>query len=82
MRVLVVAASKHGSTAEIATALGEALARRGITTAVADAEKVADIEDHDAFVLGSAVYAGRWRKAARSLGFWNRQTLPLRCPAA
>lgn len=67
MRVLVIAASKHGSTAEIATALGEALARRGITTTVADAEDVADIEDYDAVVLGSAVYAGRWRKAARGL---------------
>ena len=67
MRLLVVAASKHGSTAEIATALGEALARRGITTAVADAADVADIEEYDAVVLGSAVYAGRWRQEAREL---------------
>jgi len=67
MRVLVVAASKHGATAEIATALGQALAHRGITAAVADAEDVADLEEYDAVVLGSAVYAGRWRKAAREL---------------
>ncbi|MBN2113608.1 MAG: flavodoxin domain-containing protein [Acidimicrobiia bacterium] len=67
MRVLVVAASKHGSTAEIATALGEALARRGLSTTVADARDVADIEEYDAVVLGSAVYAGRWQKAAREL---------------
>ncbi len=67
MRVLVIAASKHGSTAEIATALGEALARRGIATTVADASDVADIEEYDAVVLGSAVYAGRWRKEAREL---------------
>jgi menaquinone-dependent protoporphyrinogen oxidase len=67
MRVLVIAASKHGSTAEIATALGEALARRGITATVADAGDVADLEEYDAVVLGSAVYAGRWRKEAREL---------------
>ena len=67
MRVLVIAASKHGSTAEIATALGEALARRGIATTVADASDVADIEEYDAVVLGSAVYAGRWRQEAREL---------------
>lgn len=67
MRVLVVAASKHGSTAEIATALGQALAHRGITATVADAGDVADIADYDAIILGSAVYAGRWQKAAREL---------------
>jgi menaquinone-dependent protoporphyrinogen oxidase len=67
MRVLVIAASKHGSTAEIATALGEALAHRGISATVADAGDVADLEEYDAVVLGSAVYAGRWRKEAREL---------------
>jgi menaquinone-dependent protoporphyrinogen oxidase len=67
MRVLVVAASKHGSTAEIATALGQALAHRGIAATVADAGDVADIEEYDAVVLGSAVYAGRWQKSAREL---------------
>jgi menaquinone-dependent protoporphyrinogen oxidase len=67
MRVLVIAASKHGSTAEIATALGEALAHRGTTVTVADARDVADMEEYDAVVLGSAVYAGRWRKEAREL---------------
>jgi menaquinone-dependent protoporphyrinogen oxidase len=67
MRVLVVAASKHGSTAEIATALGESLARRGITAVVNDVADVSDFEGFDAVVLGSAVYAGRWQKAAREL---------------
>ncbi|MBM3694790.1 MAG: hypothetical protein FJW79_02490 [Actinobacteria bacterium] len=67
MRVLVVAASKHGSTAEIATALGEALARRGLSATVADAADAGDIEEYEAVVLGSAVYAGRWQKAAREL---------------
>jgi menaquinone-dependent protoporphyrinogen oxidase len=67
MRALVIAASKHGATAEIAATLGEALARRGIVTAVNDVADVSDIEGYDAVVLGSAVYAGRWLKAAREL---------------
>jgi menaquinone-dependent protoporphyrinogen oxidase len=67
MRVLVIVASKHGSTAEIAAALGEGLAERGITTVVNDAADVSDIEGYDAVLLGSAVYAGRWQKSAREL---------------
>jgi menaquinone-dependent protoporphyrinogen oxidase len=63
----VIVASKHGSTAEIATALGEALARRGIVTVVNDVADVSDFEGYDAVVLGSAVYAGRWMKSAREL---------------
>ena len=67
MRVLVIVASKHGSTAEIAAALGEGLAGRGIVAAVNDAADVSDIEAYDAVVLGSAVYAGRWMKSIREL---------------
>lgn len=67
MRVLVMVASKHGSTAEIAAALGKGLARRGIETVVEDAAKVSDLAGYDAVLLGSAVYAGRWMKSAREL---------------
>ena len=74
MRVLVVAASKHGSTAEIATALGKALADRGITATVADAEDVADIEECDAVVLGSADLCRA--VAEGGPGDWPRRTAP------
>lgn len=67
MRVLVIVASKHGSTAEIASALGERLTRRGIDASVLDAAKVSDLSGYDAVLLGSAVYAGRWMKPAREL---------------
>jgi menaquinone-dependent protoporphyrinogen oxidase len=67
MKVLVTAASKHGSSAEIATAIGEVLTERGIDTDVTPPQEVRTIEDHDAVVLGSAVYAGRWMKEAREL---------------
>jgi menaquinone-dependent protoporphyrinogen oxidase len=67
MRVLVAVASKHGATAEIAQAVGEGLTQAGLAATVVDANDVADVESYDAVVLGSAVYAGRWLKAARDL---------------
>ncbi len=51
MRVLVIAASKHGATAEIAAAIGEGLGRRGITAVVKDVADVPDLRDFDAVLL-------------------------------
>lgn len=67
MRVLVTAASKHGSTAEIAAAIGEALQTRGLSPTVAEPDAVDALDGYDAVVLGSGVYAGRWLESARSL---------------
>ena len=67
MRVLITAASKHGSTGEIAGAIAEVLGGRGLETVVTPPEKVDDVAAFDAAVLGSAVYAGRWMKPAREL---------------
>ncbi len=78
MRVLVIVASKHGSTAEIAAALGEGLTRRGIETKVEDAAKVSDLAGYDAVLLGSAVYAGRWMKSARELAELRAEELATR----
>lgn len=67
MRVLVTAASKYGSAPEIAQAIGDVLAERGLDTTVSPPEEVEGIEDYDAVVLGSAVYAGHWQKPALEL---------------
>ena len=67
MTVLVTAASRHGATAEIARALAEGLARRGLGVQVVPPAAVHDLQGYDAVVLGSAVYAGRWRRDARAL---------------
>ncbi len=67
MRVLVTAASKHGSTGEIAGAIAEVLGGRGLETVVTAPEEVDDVAAFEAVVLGSAVYAGRWMKPAREL---------------
>jgi menaquinone-dependent protoporphyrinogen oxidase len=76
-RVLVAFASKHGSTGEIAEAIGEELRSLGSEVDVRPAAEVADVLHYDAFVVGSAVYNGRWRGEARSL----LKRLERECPA-
>jgi menaquinone-dependent protoporphyrinogen oxidase len=64
MRVLVTAASKHGATAEIATEIGRALAEQAVDVDVTLIEDSPGVDEYDAVVLGSAVYAGHWLKSA------------------
>lgn len=63
-RILVAYASKYGATAEIAGKIGEVLSTSGLKVNVLPAEKVTDVTPFDAVILGSAVYAGNWRKEA------------------
>lgn len=71
-RVLVVVASRHGATAEIAEALAHDLAEcpagatAGITARAVAANAAPAPDRFDAVVLGSAVYVGRWQEDARN----------------
>lgn len=68
MSAIVVAyATKHGSTAEIAEAIGQRLRRHGHVVDVLAARDVNGIADYDAVIVGSAVYMFRWQKDATSL---------------
>jgi menaquinone-dependent protoporphyrinogen oxidase len=67
MKVLVTAASQHGSTTMIGEAIGDELEIRGLDVTVAAPEDAGPLADFDAVVLGSAVYAGHWLKAATEL---------------
>ncbi|RPK80131.1 flavodoxin domain-containing protein [Streptomyces sp. ADI98-10] len=64
-RVLIAYGSKHGATQEIAEEIGEALRSDGIDAEVMSADRVDDVSDYDAVILGGAVYAGRWHVDAR-----------------
>lgn len=66
MKVLVTAASKHGSTAEIARRIGAVLTANGHEADVEPPDDV-DVAGYDAVVLGSAVYAGHWLPEAKGL---------------
>jgi menaquinone-dependent protoporphyrinogen oxidase len=70
MKVLVAAASQHGSTTSIARVVAEVLKSRGLEVSVADVADPGDVgalAAYDAVVLGSAVYTGRWMSPAVKL---------------
>lgn len=62
--VLIAYATKYGATREIAERIGASLQEAGLTVRVAPADQVEDLAPYGAVVLGSAVYAGQWRKEA------------------
>lgn len=67
MKVLVTAASKHGATEEIARAIAMELELQGITAHVVQPDEVESLDDYDAVLLGSGVYAGHWLTPAIKL---------------
>ena len=90
--VLVAHASKRGSTAEIATAVAEELRAAGLEVECRESGEVKDLGGYDAVVLGSAVYAKRWRgdarhflrhhgKALAAIPFWVFSSGPVGDPA-
>jgi menaquinone-dependent protoporphyrinogen oxidase len=67
VNILVAAASRHGSTREIGEAIAGELKSLGHRAIVSDAALVEDSDDFDAYIIGSAVYMGRWLPDARAL---------------
>lgn len=64
-KVLVAYATKHGSTREIAEEIGHVLSAAGLVVDVKPAAQVRFVAPYQAVILGSALYANRWRLAAR-----------------
>jgi menaquinone-dependent protoporphyrinogen oxidase len=75
MKVLVVYASRYGSTKGIAEFIAETLRKRGIEVETHNATSVSSLEKYDAFVIGSAVYMGRWMDEAAAFLRKNRASL-------
>ena len=59
-RILVTYGTKHGSTAEIATRIGQRITAAGFDTDTLQANLGIDISKYDALVVGSPIYAGQW----------------------
>ncbi|ERB51768.1 hypothetical protein N806_11290 [Rhodococcus sp. P27] len=78
MKMLVTAASRHGSTDEIAGALADALRRSGADVDLLEPEDVHEITDYDTVVIGSAIYTGRWLPPAKEFIARFREALLLR----
>lgn len=72
MRVLVATASRHGATRNIGSWIASAMVADArsidfpIDVDLRDVHSLDSVDGYDAAVLGSAVYMGRWMKAARS----------------
>lgn len=65
MRVLVTYGSKSGGTEGLAHMVAQGLRECGLTVDVLPPAKARDISGYDAVVVGGALYASRWHKAAR-----------------
>jgi menaquinone-dependent protoporphyrinogen oxidase len=65
MRVLVTYGSKRGGTRGIAEQLGCVLRERGLDVSVRPPEEVETAAGYDAFLVGGALYAGRWPHSVR-----------------
>lgn len=59
-KILVTYATRAGSTAEIAAAIGQTLATRGFSVDVKPVAKVASLDGYQAVILGSAIRMGSW----------------------
>jgi menaquinone-dependent protoporphyrinogen oxidase len=78
MTVLIVYASKHGSTQEIAERIAEKLRQLGKEAETRSVDEVSDPESYEAFVIGSAIYYGSWLKEATEWVRRNQAVLAAR----
>ena len=78
MTILVTAATKHGSTAEIAEAIGRALEAAGHAVTVETVDRVTSLEPFEAVILGSGVYIGHWLGPARAFARAHAEDLRAR----
>ena len=64
-RILVAFGSKHGSTAEVATAIADRLGADGHGVDLFPVDIAPGPEGYDGVVLGGSIYMGRWHEDAR-----------------
>jgi menaquinone-dependent protoporphyrinogen oxidase len=67
VKISLIAATRHGSTLEVAQFIADRLESHGHETVCLEARDVDQIPDGDAVVLGSPLYMGRWLKPARQI---------------
>lgn len=77
-RVLVAYATKLGSTGEIAETIAQVLRDSGHRALALPARDVTGLDDWDAVILGSAVYAAYWQRDARRFAERFREELKAR----
>src|SRR5476649_271255 len=78
MSLLVAYASKHGATRGIAERIAETLVAGGRDAQALPVSAVADPASYSGYVIGSAVYMGKWRKQASEFVRDNSALLAIR----
>ena len=73
--ILIVYATKCGSTAEIAQAIGESVAKSGALVEVRPVSKVTSVAEYDAVIAGSAIRYGAWLTEATEFLMENQEQL-------
>jgi len=64
MKILVAYATRHGSTAGIASRIAETLTAAGHEATAVPVDQVTTLDEYEAVVLGSAAYMYHWLKPA------------------
>ncbi|MDN7013415.1 flavodoxin [Methanoculleus sp. FWC-SCC3] len=59
-RILVAYATRYGSTAEVAEAIGDELRKVGAEVDVRPVDEIQDLSPYRAAVIGSPIYMGKW----------------------
>jgi menaquinone-dependent protoporphyrinogen oxidase len=78
MPLLVVFASRHGATAEIAAGIATRLVDSGASVALRRVDEVETLDPYDAVVLGAPVYDQSWPPEANAFVARNRDALATR----
>jgi len=74
-KILIVVASKAGSTTEIAKFMADELNKAGADAAVLTPDKVTSLTGYNAVIIGSPIYMGKWLSEAREFVENNQQIL-------
>lgn len=78
MNILVVYASRHGSTGGIAERIAAGLRDAGLDAEARPVADVTDVSSYDAFVIGGAAYMFHWLKDATKFVKRHREVLAQR----
>ncbi len=80
-KVLVVYASRYGSTRSVADTISATLHERGVGVDTRPAHQVAALAEYGAVVLGAPLYLGAWHKDAHNFLLQHREIL-MKLPVA
>lgn len=75
LKVAVVYSSKYGFTKGIADSIADRMRENRVEAVAQSADKLSRPQDYDAFVIGSAVFFGKWMKEAREFVTSNQDLL-------